>query len=127
MTLGIGWQGSIGEAGFKGEAQYFISLTNKEKILNVSTEFDYITKNGWYLNIAALFNQQGIASAPSDWSSLSFQNKPDNLMPTRWNIMTGASKEITPIVSGRIGIDVCPLCKPYGILSFYVYQCHHQP
>lgn len=31
MTLGIGWQGSIGEAGFKGEAQYFISLTNKEK------------------------------------------------------------------------------------------------
>jgi len=116
MTLGIGWQGSIGEAGFKGEAQYFISLTNKEKILNVSTEFDYITKNGWYLNIAALFNQQGIASAPSDWSSLSFQNKPDNLMPTRWNIMTGASKEITPIVSGRIGLMYAPFAN---LMVFY--------
>lgn len=116
ITLGVGWQGSIGETGFKGEAQYFISPTNKEKILNVSTEFDYITKNGWYLNAAALFNQRGIASAPSNWSLLSFQNKPDNLMPTRWNVMAGASKEITPIVNGRIGLLYAPFAN---LLVFY--------
>lgn len=116
ITLGVGWQGSIGETGFKGEAQYFLSRQNGRQILNASIEFDHITKNGWYLNAAALFNQQGIASAPPSWSSLSFQNKPDNLMPTRWNIMSGASKEITPIVNGRIGLLFTPFTN---LVVFY--------
>ena len=123
ITLGIGWQGSIGETGFKGEAQYFVSSKNGRQILNASMEIDHITKNGWYLNAAALFNQQGIASVPSDWSLLSFQNKPDNLMPTRWNIMSGASKEITPIVNGRIGLLYAPftnLVVFYPSMSFNV-------
>lgn len=102
LTLGIGWQGSIGETGFKGEAQYFSNHSNSGKILNVSTEFDYITKNGWYLQGGLLFNQKGMAAPPASWSTLSFQNKPDNLMPTRWNILTGVSKEISSIVNGRI-------------------------
>lgn len=108
ITLGMGWQGSIGETGFKGEAQYFLSTKNGKQILNASIELDHITKNGWYLNAASLFNQQGITSAPNDWSSLSFQNKPDNLMPTRWNIMAGASKEITPIISSRLNMLYAP-------------------
>lgn len=108
ITLGVGWQGSIGETGFKGEGQYFLSTKNGEQILNASIEVDHITKNGWYLNAAALFNQQGIVSATSDWSSLSFQNKPDNLMPTRWNIMAGISKEVTPIISGRLNMFYAP-------------------
>ena len=108
LTLGVGWQGSIGETGFKGEAQYFSSENNKEKILNVSTEFDYITKNGWYLQGGLLFNQKGIVSPPQHWSTLSFQNKPDNLMPTRWNVLTGLSKEISPIIRGRIGLLYSP-------------------
>lgn len=108
LTLGIGWQGSIGETGFKGEAQYFNSTTKKEKIVNVSTEFDYITKNGWYLQGGLLFNQKGMAAPPESWSTLSFQNMPDNLMPTRWNVLTGLSKEISPIVRGRIGLLYSP-------------------
>ena len=116
IALGMGWQGSIGETGFKGEAQYFLSTKNGEQILNASIEVDHITKNGWYLNAAALFNQQGIASTPSNWSSLSFQNKPDNLMPTRWNIMSGASKEITPIVNGKIGLLYAPFAN---LVVFY--------
>ena len=123
ITLGVGWQGSFGATGFKGEAQYFLSTKNGEQILNASIEIDHITKNGWYLNAAALFNQQGIASTPSDWSSLSFQNKPDNLMPTRWNIMAGTSKEITPIVNGRIGLLYSPFANLvvfYPSISFNV-------
>lgn len=108
ITLGVGWQGSIGETGFKGEAQYFLSTKNGRQIVNASIEFDHITKNGWYLNAAALFNQQGIASKPADWSLLRFQNKPDKLMPTRWNTMMGASKEITPIISGRLNMLFAP-------------------
>jgi len=109
LTLGVGWQGSIGETGFKGEAQFFSSAKKNEKIVNLSAEFDYITKDGWYLQGALLFNQKGIASPPQHWSTLSFQNKPDNLMPTRWNILTGVSKEISPIVSGRIGLLYSPV------------------
>lgn len=37
-------------------------------------------------------------------------------MPTRWNIMTGASKEITPIVSGRIGLMYAPFAN---LMVFY--------
>ena len=123
ITLGVGWQGSIGATGFKGEGQYFLSTKNGSQVLNASIEIDHITKNGWYLNAAALFNQQGIASTPSDWSSLSFQNKPDNLMPTRWNIMAGTSKEITPIVNGRIGLLYSPFANLvvfYPSISFNV-------
>jgi len=108
LTLGIGWQGSIGEMGFKGEAQYFNNTTKKEKIVNVSTEFDYITKNGWYLQGGLLFNQKGVVAPPESWSTLSFQNMPDNLMPTRWNILTGVSKEISPIARGRFGLLYSP-------------------
>jgi hypothetical protein len=116
LTLGIGWQGSIGETGFKGEAQYFSSEKNKEKIVNLSAEFDYITKNGWYLQGGLLFNQKGISSPPERWSTLSFQNKPDNLMPTRWNVLMGLSKEISPIVRGRIGLLYSPFVN---MLVFY--------
>lgn len=116
LTLGLGWQGSIGETGFKGEAQYFGSEKNKAKIVNLSTEFDYITKNGWYLQGALLFNQKGMMAPPQSWLTLSFQNKPDNLMPTRWNILTGISKEISPIVSGRIGLLYSPFVN---MLVFY--------
>lgn len=108
LTLGLGWQGSIGETGFKGELQYFSSARNKEKIVNLSTEFDYITTNGWYLQCGLLFNQKGIVSPPQSWSTLSFQNKPDNLMPTRWNILTGLSKEISPIINGRFTMVYSP-------------------
>ncbi len=116
INIGVGWQGSIGETGFKGEVQYFVSHNKGRQILNASVEFDHITKNGWYLHGAALFNQLGTTSAPSDWSSLSFQNKPDNLMPTRWNMMTGASKEITPLVNGKIGLLYAPFAN---LMVFY--------
>lgn len=37
-------------------------------------------------------------------------------MPTRWNIMSGASKEITPIVNGRIGLLFTPFTN---LVVFY--------
>ncbi|MBU3713658.1 MAG: hypothetical protein FGM46_01775 [Ferruginibacter sp.] len=45
-TIGVGWQGSISNAGFKGEIQHFFGMGFSQSNLIASVEFDYITSKG---------------------------------------------------------------------------------
>lgn len=109
LTAGLGWQGSIGETGFKGEVQHFFKKENQNPHTNFSIEFDYITKKGWYFNATTLFNQKGFLKSPLNLTSLKFENTPDNLMPTKWNILVGASKDITPVINGKFNYIFSPV------------------
>ena len=111
ITAGIGWQGSIGEMGFKGETQAFKRKFHPGYLINSSIEMDYILKNGWYLFTAILYNGQGITKPLRDWSGLSFENNPENLMPTRWNLIGGCTKEIKTLFTGRISIVYAPFAN----------------
>lgn len=109
FTAGMGWQGSIGETGFKGELQYYFKNKNTKGNLNASIELDYITKNGWYFHISGLYNQSGFLEYPKQPTIIKFDNSPENLMPTRWSILAGCSKEITPIINARLNYIYSPV------------------
>lgn len=110
-TAGWGWQGSLDEIGFKGELQYFSKNKQSNSDFNLSIELDYITKNGWYLHVGGLFNENGVLKFPNEITSIKFNNSPENLMPTRWSLLAGCSKEINPIINFRLNYLYSPVSK----------------
>ena len=108
ITMGTGWQGSMGKWGFKGELQYFSQHQEQKALLNGSLEIDRLTPKNGYVYGSMLFNQTGLIKAPADWSRISFQNNPIQLMPARWNLLVGFRKEINPRLKSSIGLIHSP-------------------
>ncbi len=108
ITLGAGWAGSIKDAGFKGEIQYYFRNQDSAGHLNISTELDYMFKKGWYVDLALFYNNQGIHKPVSDFSKINLNLSPDNLMPTRWNGMLTVVKEFTPLFTANLAVLYSP-------------------
>lgn len=108
LTAGVGWAGSIGDAGFKGELQYFVRNSDSAGHFNAALEADYMFKKGWYLQGGLLFNNNGLSRAVSDWNNISLKIAPENLMPTKWNMIITTAKEITPLLSVRASVLYAP-------------------
>lgn len=100
-VIGGGWAGSIGEAGFKGEAMYF-SPGDSGGHFNAVVEGDYMFGNGWYGNVGGLYNSGGMNRPAEDWRQLHFELSPRNLMPVKWAGALTGGKEFTPLFSGSI-------------------------
>ena len=100
-TAGISLAGSISEAGVKGEMQFFDD--EKNKVLNLSAETDYLFKKGWYGKVGVLYNSKGITESITDRRALNFTMTPLQQMPTAWNMEITAQKEFSSIIkSGAI-------------------------
>lgn len=108
LTLGTGWAGNINDAGFKGEVQYYVAGRSAASHFNLSVESDYMFKKGWYLNGSVLFNNNGLYKAVNNWDSINLKLTPQNLMPTKWNLMVAAVKEITPLLSANMSVLFAP-------------------
>lgn len=107
-TLGAGWAGYIKDAGFKGEVQYFFGTRDSTDHLNLSLEGDYMFKKGWYLNVGFLFNNYGLYKPVSNWNNINLKLSPENLMPTKWNLMITSAKEINPLLSANMSVLYAP-------------------
>jgi hypothetical protein len=98
LALGLGWAGSIKDAGFKGEATYFHNRTNFTSTKGVFTGtlgLDYSFKDGIYANVGFLYNSEGVYKRNANFSLLSLYTQDlsaKNLMPTRYTFMGQASK-----------------------------------
>lgn len=108
FTAGTGWAGYIGEAGFKGEIQYFSPSGDSPGNLNLTLGSDYMFEKGWYLDIGGLYNDQGITGPINSWDFSRMDISPLNLMPTRWNFVAGTAKEITPLFIVNAGFLYAP-------------------
>lgn len=108
FTGGVGWAGNIADLGFKGEAEVYLNEIDSLNSFNITTELDYIFKNGWYVNAGLLYNHRGLNSSISAWSDVSFKVSPSTLMPAKWNFLVSTSKEFTPIFSGSMGVVYAP-------------------
>lgn len=108
LTLGTGWSGSIKDAGFKGEFQYFASHRDTSSQINLTMEIDYLLKKGWYVNGGFLFNSTGINDPINYLDELNFQLTPQRLMPTKWNTIITVAKEITPLLSANLSTIYSP-------------------
>jgi len=108
FTAGAGWAGSIGNAGYKGESQFYFNKKDSGTYFNITMEADYVFKKGWYVSIAYLYNRNGSHAPFTDWAEANFKISPLNLMPSRWNILIITSKEFTPLFSGGISLVYSP-------------------
>ncbi|HEY1113050.1 MAG TPA: hypothetical protein VGE66_05795 [Chitinophagaceae bacterium] len=106
-VIGGGWAGSIGEAGFKGEAMYFMPGDSGGHFNGV-VEGDYVLDNGWYGNVGGLFNSGGLNRPAEDWRALHFDLSSRNLMPVKWAVALTAGKEFTPLFSGSLTTVYAP-------------------
>lgn len=108
VTLGAGWAGNIKDAGFKGEAQYFFRSKDSADHFNMLLEADYMFKKGWYINAGLLFNSHGLSKPVSNWNAINLKLSPENLMPTKWNIIVTTAKEFTPLLSANMSVLYAP-------------------
>lgn len=107
-TVGAGWAGNIKDAGFKGEAQYFLPGQDSTGHLNLAIQGDYMFKKGWYVNLGLLFNNQGSNKSLNNWRNLNLGFSPENLMPTKWNLIATTMKEVTPLLSANLSVLYTP-------------------
>jgi hypothetical protein len=122
FTAGAGWAGSIGDAGFKGETQFFTKTSAEKFQINVTVESDYVFESGWYINGSFLFNNNGLYSKILNPLQLNFNFSPANLMPTRWNFIIATGKEITPLFSANISFLYAPGTNLLLILPGFKYS-----
>ena len=108
LTLGTGWAGYIGDAGFKGEMQYFAANPDSKGHLNILLESDYMFENGWYINLGTLVNSNGLSKPVKDWNTVNLNLSPENLMPTKWNAIISTAKEINPLFSANMSLLYSP-------------------
>lgn len=116
FTAGFGWAGSIGDLGYKGEGQAFISEKDSLYRFNYTMELSYVFKTGWYVSGSVLHNTDGINEPVSNWAKINFRLSPINLMPARWSVIAITSKEFTPLFSGNLTLVYSP-----GVNLFIVY------
>lgn len=93
-AIGVGWAGNIGESGFRGEVQQYFEGGGEKAQLNVTTEIDRVFKKGWYANLGVLYNGNGLNRPLTNFNEANLNLSAENLMPARWNFITGIRKEI---------------------------------
>lgn len=124
LALGTGWAGNLGKAGFKGEASYFIPVT--ETAVNQSYDglflgaisVDYSFPNTLYLNGSVLYNSVAELN-PAFGFSFSGARPGNftvrNISNYRWSSFVQSSYQFTPLFSGGLSVIVYP-----GSNAFFV-------
>lgn len=111
MALGGGWAGSIGGAGFKGEATWFYDLEEQTGIdrgnIVASTGIDYMFGSGTFGVIEFLYNgghdrNQGAVFMITE------PLRPDNIMFSKYAVTLSAQRPLSPILQGGLAIMALP-------------------
>lgn len=65
-------------------------------------------KKGWYVNMGMLFNNDGLYKPINSWDTINLKLSPENLMPTKWNIIITTAKEFNPLLSMNMSMLYAP-------------------
>lgn len=118
LIFGAGWAGNLRNAGFKGEASYFATISTltatPDNILSLSVSLDYAFANSLYVNGSFLYNTTPVYPASGQPEGIlafySTELSAKNLMPSEYNLFLQSSFPISPIVSTSLsaiyGIDL---------------------
>ena len=127
IALGLGWEGYIKSAGFKGESTLFIPKDNNsmaKTVVLTSLSMDYFFKNGLMILGSVLYNSDGITDSKSFniqyflGESLSARN----LMPNKLSFILQNNLQINPASSAAIGIMYMYDFKAVALLPNYSYS-----
>ncbi|MBK7873230.1 MAG: hypothetical protein IPJ74_22450 [Saprospiraceae bacterium] len=96
------------DAGFKGEATYFVPIDEGNSSFAATFALDYVFSNSLYGNLGYLYNSNG--TTKGDVTGLfNFQLSAKNLYPFRHAIFTQISYPFTPLLNGGAAIIYSPV------------------
>lgn len=117
LSLGSGWAGNIGNAGFKGELSLFIPVIDTPTNAGYSSLFlgaismDYSFKNSLSLNGSLMYNSNGQLN-PTFGFFLLNQTSGDftvrNLSPYKWSAFVQSTYQITPLLYSGLAVMTFP-------------------
>lgn len=107
-TVGAGWAGNIGEAGFKGELQYFSETDSLNRQLNAVLEISHLLSKGWFVNAGLLFSKNGMNSPLPASEKFNLQISPRQPMPGRHSFFAGMQKEFNALFSASLQFVYSP-------------------
>jgi len=111
IVIGIGWAGSIGEAGFKGECSYFQDWGDcrfQQVTLSATMTADYAFSGGWYLMASVLYNNRAEDRLSGAGGLLQRDITPRVLMPAKYSLLLQAVKQFNPALSGGVSVLYSP-------------------
>ncbi len=98
-TLGGGWAGNLGNAGWKGEFSWFHDdLGNRRNTFLASTGIDYTFASGWYISGGYLYNHNGLGGVSVAALSL-FEVSAQNLYPYKHSIVISNFYPASPLLN----------------------------
>jgi hypothetical protein len=97
-VLGGGWAGNLKNAGFKGEASWFIDPSASRNSFALTANIDYAFKKGLYLNAGGLYNSEGATDA-AVLNLFAFELSARNLYPYRWTSFVQLSYPLSPLIN----------------------------
>ncbi len=127
-ALGVGWEGYIGDVGFKGESTLFTPKEDKseQKTVVLSTiSFDYFFKNGLMLMSSILYNSGGSDNSAGALSIYNlFVESPGtrNIMPNRLSYFLQSNYQINPASSASMGVMYLQGANVLAIIPSYSYS-----
>lgn len=101
---------------------YFARTGDSAALLNLTMEWDYMFKKGWYLDVGGLLNTHGLDSPVPDWSKLNFNLSAKNILPVKWAAAVTSSKEITPLFSASLSVIYAPRVRLFLLLPGLKYN-----
>jgi len=109
LTLGGGWAGNVGNAGFKGELTYFLpTVEAAEEAFSATLGLDYSFSNALYANLGYLYNSEGSGSS-SITNLFDFELSARNLYPYRHAVFAQASYPFTPLFNSSLALIYSPV------------------
>lgn len=106
FALGGGWEGNLGQVGFKGEGSWFYPLggsADTTSALGASVTLDYMFGSGLYLMGSALYNSDGARAGLAQGGIAARQLSARNLFPSRWAMYGSVSGSPHPLLSLSAG------------------------
>lgn len=111
MAVGGGWAGSIGGAGFKGEATWFYDIEEEAGMsrgnMVASTGIDYVFANGAFGVLEFLYNG-GYNRRPGQVFMITEPLRPDNIMFSKYAVTLSTQRSISPILNGGLALMALP-------------------
>ena len=111
LALGAGWAGSIGNAGFKGEATWFqprSSFWDTTGLLSFALEADYTFAGSWYVGGSFLYTSGGSNDAAVLDLPAARPLSARTPMPFKYSILGQLTKQVTPLFAANLSLTYSP-------------------
>jgi hypothetical protein len=110
-AVGLGWAGSIGGAGFKGEATWFYDLEETPGVSRgnvvVATGFDYMFGSGTFAVLEFLYNG-GYGRTDEGVFLITQPLRPDNIMFSEFAVTLSAQHPFSSVFNGGLAVMGLP-------------------